>query len=59
MYLQMTIILFGTLAAMDPKRILSPELSFSCVYMLSMTDMVTNSAPLTLRMLSLVSILIL
>ncbi|XP_040066653.3 ATP-binding cassette sub-family C member 2 [Ixodes scapularis] len=49
----MTIILFGTLAAMDPKRILSPELSFSCVYMLSMTDMVTNSAPLTLRMLSL------
>ncbi|KAG0414970.1 hypothetical protein HPB47_007851 [Ixodes persulcatus] len=38
---------------MDPKRILNPELSFSCIYMLSMTDMVTNSASLTLRMLSL------
>ncbi|CAN8001617.1 unnamed protein product, partial [Ixodes hexagonus] len=52
----MTIILFGVLAAVDPSRILDPALSFSCVYILSLTDMVTNSASLTLRMRSLVSL---
>ncbi|EEC16181.1 ABC transporter, putative [Ixodes scapularis] len=51
----LTIILFGTLAALDPTRILTPALSFSCIYILSLTDMVTNSASLTLRMRSLVS----
>ncbi|KAG0414978.1 hypothetical protein HPB47_007859 [Ixodes persulcatus] len=49
----LTIILFGTLAALDPTRILTPALSFSCIYILSLTDMVTNSASLTLRMRSL------
>ncbi|XP_042142941.1 multidrug resistance-associated protein 1-like [Ixodes scapularis] len=49
----MTIILFGTSAVMNPKLILNPEISFPCVYMLSMTDMITNPASLGLRMISL------
>ncbi|CAN8026121.1 unnamed protein product, partial [Ixodes persulcatus] len=52
----MTIILFGALTAMDPARVLNPALSFSCIYILSLTDMVTNSASLTLRMRSLMSL---
>ncbi|KAM7294650.1 hypothetical protein ISCGN_024156 [Ixodes scapularis] len=52
----MTIILFGALTAMNPARVLNPALSFSCIYMLSLTDMVTNSASLTLRMRSLMSL---
>ncbi|KAG0437098.1 hypothetical protein HPB47_017606 [Ixodes persulcatus] len=39
----MIIILFGSLAIFDPNRLLSPALSFSCIYMLSLTDTITNN----------------
>ncbi|KAM7294635.1 multidrug resistance-associated protein 1 [Ixodes scapularis] len=52
----MIVILFGALATLDPTRTLSPALSFSCVYMLSLTDIVTNSFSLTLKMIVMMSL---
>ncbi|KAG0414967.1 hypothetical protein HPB47_007848 [Ixodes persulcatus] len=52
----MTVILFGALATLDPTRTLSPALSFSCIYMLSLTDIVTNSLSLTLKMIVMMSL---
>lgn len=50
------IILFGTLSALDPSRSLNAALSFSSVYILSMTDMLTSSAGQLLRSRSMVAV---
>ncbi|CAN8006415.1 unnamed protein product [Ixodes pacificus] len=52
----MILILFGTLAILDPTRTLSASLSFSCIYILSLTDMPTNSISQILRLRSVVSL---
>ncbi|KAL3194798.1 hypothetical protein MRX96_045924 [Rhipicephalus microplus] len=52
----LTIILFGLLAAVGGTRTLTPTLSFSCLYLLSLTDMITNMMANTMRMRSLVSL---
>ncbi|KAM7294647.1 ATP-binding cassette sub-family C member 3 [Ixodes scapularis] len=52
----MILILFGTLALLDPTRTLSASLSFSCIYILSLTDMPTNSISQILRLRSIVSL---
>lgn len=52
----MTGLLFGTLAILDPSRALNPALSFTCLYMLSLTDMVTINACQLLRSRSQVSL---
>ncbi|XP_077545836.1 multidrug resistance protein mrp-7-like isoform X4 [Haemaphysalis longicornis] len=52
----LTIILFGLYAAVDPARGLTPAMSFSCLYLLSLTDMITNVLATTLRMRSLVAL---
>ncbi|XP_037529091.1 ATP-binding cassette sub-family C member 3-like [Rhipicephalus sanguineus] len=52
----LTIILFGLLAAVGGTRTLTPALSFSCLYLLSLTDMITNMMANTMRMRSLVSL---
>ncbi|KAG0414976.1 hypothetical protein HPB47_007857 [Ixodes persulcatus] len=52
----MILILFGTLAILDPTRTLSASLSFSSIYILSLTDMPTNSISQILRLRSIVSL---
>ncbi|XP_042142943.1 ATP-binding cassette sub-family C member 3, partial [Ixodes scapularis] len=52
----MVIILFGTLAVLDPTRTLSASLAFSCVYTLSLAEIPTNGITQLLRMRSLVSL---
>lgn len=52
----LTIILFGLLAAVGGTHTLTPALSFSCLYLLSLTDMITNMLANMLRMRSLVSL---
>ncbi|XP_037554446.2 ATP-binding cassette sub-family C member 3 [Dermacentor silvarum] len=52
----LTIILFGLLAVVGGTHTLTPALSFSCLYLLSLTDMITNMLANTLRMRSLVSL---
>ncbi|XP_072140645.1 ATP-binding cassette sub-family C member 3-like [Dermacentor andersoni] len=52
----LTIILFGLLAAVGGTDTLTPTLSFSCLYLLSLTDMITNMLANSLRMRSLVSL---
>lgn len=52
----LTIILFGLFAAVDPTQVLTPAMSFSCLYLLSLTDMITNVLATTLRMRSLVAL---
>ncbi|KAH6922068.1 hypothetical protein HPB50_008681 [Hyalomma asiaticum] len=54
--MQLTIILFGLLAAVGGTQTLTPALSFSCLYLLSLTDMITNMMANTLRMRSLVAL---
>ncbi|CAN8001415.1 unnamed protein product, partial [Ixodes hexagonus] len=43
------IILFGTLSIVDPTRTLTPAMSFTCVYILSVTDIINVGAALFLR----------
>ncbi|KAM7289697.1 putative ABC transporter [Ixodes scapularis] len=50
----MIFILFWGLAVFDPTRRLNPTLSFSSIYMLSLTDMVTSNLSQLLRTRSLV-----
>ncbi|KAG0414973.1 hypothetical protein HPB47_007854 [Ixodes persulcatus] len=52
----MVIILFGTLAVLDPTRTLSASLAFSCVYILSLAEIPTNGITQLLRMRSMVSL---
>ncbi|KAM7289300.1 ATP-binding cassette sub-family C member 2 [Ixodes scapularis] len=52
----MIIILFGSLAIFDPNRLLSPALSFSCIYMLSLTDTITNNLSQLFRIRCLMSL---
>ncbi|EEC16542.1 ABC transporter, putative [Ixodes scapularis] len=43
------IIVFGTLSIVDPTRTLTPGMSFTCVYILSVTDIINTAAALFLR----------
>ncbi|KAM7289409.1 hypothetical protein ISCGN_029538 [Ixodes scapularis] len=52
----MIILLFGSLAIFDPNRLLSPALSFSCIYMLSLTDTITNNLSQVFRIRCLMSL---
>ncbi|KAM7294644.1 ATP-binding cassette sub-family C member 3 [Ixodes scapularis] len=54
----MVIILFGTLAVLDPTRTLSASLAFSCVYTLSLAEIPTNGITQLLRMRSMTRILV-
>ncbi|EEC12650.1 ABC transporter, putative, partial [Ixodes scapularis] len=48
----MTILLFGAMTFLEPTLALTPSLSFSCIYLLSLSDMVTNGASSLLRLRS-------
>ncbi|KAM7295390.1 ATP-binding cassette sub-family C member 2 [Ixodes scapularis] len=50
------IIVFGTLSIVDPTRTLTPGMSFTCVYILSVTDIINTAAALFLRNRSQVSL---
>uniref|UniRef100_A0A6B0VEZ8 Putative abctransporter n=1 Tax=Ixodes ricinus TaxID=34613 RepID=A0A6B0VEZ8_IXORI len=50
------IIVFGTLSIVDPTRTLTPGMSFTCVYILSVTDIINTGAALFLRNRSQVSL---
>ncbi|CAN8001441.1 unnamed protein product [Ixodes hexagonus] len=52
----LTIILFTTLAIFEPNRPLTPATSFSCVYIIYMTDLITAQAASVLRSRSQVSL---
>ncbi|CAN8006751.1 unnamed protein product [Ixodes pacificus] len=52
----MTILLFGAMTFLEPTLALTPSLSFSCIYLLSLSDMVTNGASSLLRLRSQVSL---
>ncbi|XP_070397498.1 multidrug resistance-associated protein 1-like [Dermacentor albipictus] len=47
-----TIILFSTMSLFEPERALSPQLSFSCVSLLYITDLTANSLALVFRNIS-------
>ncbi|KAG0430603.1 hypothetical protein HPB47_022549 [Ixodes persulcatus] len=52
----MTILLFGAMTFLESTLALTPSLSFSCIYLLSLSDMVTNGASSLLRLRSQVSL---
>ncbi|XP_049275860.1 ATP-binding cassette sub-family C member 3-like isoform X2 [Rhipicephalus sanguineus] len=45
----MTIILFASMSVFEPDRVLSPELSFSCMSLLYITDLTTTGLALAFR----------
>ncbi|KAL3227512.1 hypothetical protein MRX96_004210 [Rhipicephalus microplus] len=48
----MMIILFSTMSMFEPDRVLSPELSFSCVSLLYITDLTSSSLSMVFRTIS-------